>query len=106
MHQRLGHLGYDTVELMADSMVLGIHLTYRDRPNCLNCVEGKQSKNNQSKRDRGKNAPIDKLGGVIGSDIKGPMTQLDRRGNRYLINFIDYLTNNVRVFVAMNTRLR
>lgn len=30
------------------------------------------------------------------------MTPNDRRGNRYLINFVDYSTNYVRVFVAKN----
>uniref|UniRef100_A0AAV1TX70 Integrase catalytic domain-containing protein n=1 Tax=Peronospora matthiolae TaxID=2874970 RepID=A0AAV1TX70_9STRA len=102
LHQMLNHLGYDTVERMADSKGLGIHRTDRARPNCLTCAEGNQSKLNQSKKDAGKNAPIDKLGGVIGSDIKGPMTPLDRRGNRYLINFVDYSTNYVRVFLAKN----
>uniref|UniRef100_A0AAV1VI71 GAG-pre-integrase domain-containing protein n=1 Tax=Peronospora matthiolae TaxID=2874970 RepID=A0AAV1VI71_9STRA len=100
LHQRLGHLSYDTIVRMADSAGSGIRLTDRTRPNCLTCAQGKQSKNNQPKKDTGRNAPIDKLGGVIGSDIKGPMTPKDRRGNRYLINFVDYSTNCVRVFVA------
>ena len=80
----------------------GLHLPNRARPNCLTCAESKQSKNNQSKKDRGKNASIDKLGGVIVSDIKGPMTPIDRRGNRYLINFVDYSKNYVCVFVDKN----
>ena len=74
----------------------------RSRPTCLPCAQGKRCKNNQSKKDTGRNAPIHKLGGVIGSDIKGPMTPKDRRGNRYMINFNDYSTNYVRVFVAKN----
>ncbi|POM61282.1 Rve domain containing hypothetical protein [Phytophthora palmivora] len=65
-------------------------------------TSGKQSKNHQSKKDTGAHAPINKIRGVIGSDIKGPMTSLDRRGNRYMINFVDYSTNYVRVFVAKN----
>nr|CCA19526.1 AlNc14C73G4952 [Albugo laibachii Nc14] len=99
LHQRLRHLAYDTVERMAGS---DIRLTDRSRPNCLTCAQGKQSKKNQSKKDTGKNAPNDKLGGVIGSDIKGPVTPRDRHGNRYLINFVDYSTNYVRLFVAKN----
>ncbi|POM67312.1 Rve domain containing hypothetical protein, partial [Phytophthora palmivora] len=102
LHQRLGHLAYDTVERMADTVGSGIRLTDRTRPNCLTCAQGKQSKNHQSKKDTGAHAPINKIGGVIGSDIKGPMTPLDRRGNRYMINFVDYSTNYVRVFVAKN----
>ncbi|KAG3061839.1 hypothetical protein PC121_g12821 [Phytophthora cactorum] len=102
LHQRLGHLAYDTIERMADAAGSGIRLTDRARPNCLTCAQGKQSKNNQSKKDTGAHAPIDKIGGVIGSAIKGPMTPWDRRGNRCLINFVDYSTNYVRVFVAKN----
>uniref|UniRef100_M4BS13 Uncharacterized protein n=1 Tax=Hyaloperonospora arabidopsidis (strain Emoy2) TaxID=559515 RepID=M4BS13_HYAAE len=52
LHQRLSYLGYDTVEGMADSMGSGVHLTDRARQNCLTCAEGKQSKNNQSRRIR------------------------------------------------------
>lgn len=102
LHKRLGHIAYDTAERMADTAGSGILLTDRTRPNCLTCAQGKQSVNNQPKKDTGSNAPIDKIGGVIGSDIKGPMTPNDRRGNRYLINFVDYSTNYVRVFLAKN----
>ncbi|KAG3201068.1 hypothetical protein PC128_g4142 [Phytophthora cactorum] len=100
LHKRLGHISYDTVERMADAAGSGIRLTSRARLNCLTCAQGK---NNQSKKDTGANTPIDKIGGVIGSDIKGPMTPKDRRGNRNLINFVDFSTNYVRVFLAKNT---
>ncbi|OWZ15171.1 hypothetical protein PHMEG_00011234 [Phytophthora megakarya] len=99
LHRRFGHLAYDTVKKMTDAAGSGIRLTDRMRPNCLTCAQGKQSKNNQPKKDTGTHAPIDKIGGVIGSNIKGPMTPLDRRGDRYLINFVDYSTNYVPVFV-------
>nr|CCA26316.1 conserved hypothetical protein [Albugo laibachii Nc14] len=102
LHQRVGLLAYDIVERMADAKGSGIRLTDRTRPNCLVCAKGKQSKNNQSKKDTGQNAPIDKIGGVIGSDIKGPMTPQDRRVNQYMVNFADYTTNYVRIFAAKN----
>nr|CCA27152.1 AlNc14C466G11808 [Albugo laibachii Nc14] len=102
LHQRLGHLAYDTIERMADLSVSDIRLTDRARPNYLTCAQDKQSKNNQSKKDTRKNAPIDKLSGVIGRDINGPMNPKDRRGNRYLVNFVDYSTNYVRAFVSKN----
>ncbi|KAE9281459.1 hypothetical protein PR003_g27672, partial [Phytophthora rubi] len=82
LHERLGHLMFDTVERMADASGSGIELTDRARINCLTCAKGKQSKNAQSKQDSGKNAPIDRIGGVICSDLKGPMTPTDRNGNR------------------------
>ncbi|OWZ11068.1 hypothetical protein PHMEG_00015967 [Phytophthora megakarya] len=82
LHKRLRHLGCDTVERMTDEAGSGIKMTIRERLNCLSCAQGKQSKVNQSKKDTGANAPIDTIGGAIGSDIKGPMTTRDRRGNR------------------------
>ncbi|KAG2783985.1 hypothetical protein PC116_g10291 [Phytophthora cactorum] len=98
LHERLGRIAYDTVERMADTIGSGIRLTDRARPNCLTCARVKQSKNHQSKKDSGANAPVNKIGDVIGSDIKGPMTLNDRLGNRYLID----PTNYVRVFLAKN----
>ena len=45
-------------------------------------------------------SPIDRIGGVICSDLKGPLKSKDRLGNRYLINFIDHKINYCRVFLA------
>ncbi|GMF52340.1 unnamed protein product [Phytophthora fragariaefolia] len=63
---------------------------------------GKQHKVNQSKKDTGQNAPVDKIGGVICSDIKGLMTPRDRHGKRCMINFVDHSSNYVRAFLAKN----
>lgn len=60
----------------------------RSRAPCLVCEQGKQTT-----KDSGEHAPIDKVGGVICSDLKGPMTPFDRLGNRYLVNFVDHRTN-------------
>ena len=54
----------------------------------------------QSKKDTGANSPIDVIGGVICSDLKGPMTPRDRWGNRYLVNFVDHKYNYCRTFLA------
>ncbi|KAG6617822.1 Integrase catalytic core protein [Phytophthora cinnamomi] len=102
LHNRLGHLAFDTLERMADAPGSGVKLTSRVRLNCLTCAQGKQHKVNQSKKDTGQNAPVDKIGGVICSDIKGPMTPRDRHGNRYMINFVDHSSNYVRAFLAKN----
>uniref|UniRef100_A0AAV1U680 Polyprotein n=1 Tax=Peronospora matthiolae TaxID=2874970 RepID=A0AAV1U680_9STRA len=99
-HQRLGHLAYDTVERMASDPESGITLTDRARPTCISCAQGKQTKNAQSRKDTGANSPIDRIGGVICSDLKGPMTPKDRLGNRYLVNFVDHKSNYCRVFLA------
>jgi hypothetical protein len=71
-HKRFGHQSYDPIEALAAKPGSGIKLTDRDRPNCMTCAEGKQTKSRQSKKDSGHNAPIDRIGGVICSDLKDP----------------------------------
>ena len=99
-HLRLGHASYDVIMKIAEDPASGIKLTDTLRKNCLICNQGKQTKNAQSKQDSGENAPITRVGGVICSDLKGPITPRDRQGNRYVVNFIDYKSNYVRCFVA------
>ncbi|POM69503.1 LOW QUALITY PROTEIN: Hypothetical protein PHPALM_14204 [Phytophthora palmivora] len=97
-HKRLGHLNYDSVERPARDLSSGIVLTDHKRANCLTCAEDKQSKGRHSLKDSGANSPIDLVGGVIFSGLKGPMTpRKDRLGNRYMINFVDHKSNYVRV---------
>ena len=99
-HLRLGHVHYDAILKVAEDPQSGIKLTDEVRQNCMICSEGKQTRNPQSKKDSGENAPINRIGGVICSDLKGPITPKDRQGNRYVVNFIDYKSNYVRCFVA------
>jgi hypothetical protein len=99
-HRRLGHLHFDSVIRLAKDPSSGIKINDFTRQICVTCAQGKQSKNLQSKKDTGANSPIDRIGGVIGSDLKGPLTPPDRNGNRYIINFIDYKSNYTRVFLA------
>ncbi|GMF44886.1 unnamed protein product [Phytophthora fragariaefolia] len=96
----LSHLNYDTVELLAKDPSSGIYLTDHKRVNCLTCAEGKQTKSRRSKKDTGTHSPIDRVGGVICSDLKGPMTPKARLGNRYMVNFVDFKSNYCRVFLA------
>jgi hypothetical protein len=96
---RLGHLSYDAIEALAAKPGSGIKLTDRLRPNCVSCAEGTQTKNRQSKMDSGENSPIDRVGGLICSDLKRPITPVDRE-NRYLVNFIDHKMNYCRIFLA------
>lgn len=99
-HQRLGHLNYDAVERLARDPSSGIMLTDHRRVNCLTCAQGKQTKNRKSRKDTGASSPIDRVGGVICSDLKGPMTPRDRLNNRYMVNFVDHYSNDCRVFLA------
>ncbi len=61
-HTRFGHQSYDAIEALAAKPGSGIKLTNRERPNCMTCAEGKQTKNKQSKKDSGENSPIDRIG--------------------------------------------
>ncbi|DAZ96840.1 TPA: hypothetical protein N0F65_008271 [Lagenidium giganteum] len=99
-HVRLGHLRYDAVEKLARDPGSGIKLMDHLRPLCVACAEGKQGKTKKSKKDSGQNAPIDRVGGVICSDLKGPMTPRDRLGNRYMVNYVDHKSNYCQVFLA------
>jgi hypothetical protein len=97
-HKRLGHLNYDKVIKMAKKPESGIKLLVQERKYCVTCAEGKQTKNSLQKRDTGANSPIDQPGGVICSDIKGPMSPPDRFDNRYMMVFVDHHSNYTRVF--------
>jgi hypothetical protein len=81
-HVRLGHQSYAAIEELASKPESGIKLMDRERPHCITCAEGKQSRNNQSKKDSENSAPISRIRGVICSDLKGPITPADRSGNR------------------------
>ena len=85
---------------MARDPASGIRLTSNKRMACVSCLDGKQTRNAQSQKDSGANSPIDRIGGVICSDLKDPMTPQDRLGNRYMVNFIDLKSIYCRVFLA------
>jgi hypothetical protein len=101
-HQRLGHLSFERILKMADDPRSGLKITDKTERTCVACAEGKQTKNRQSKKDSGENAPTDRPGGVICGDIKGPMTPVDRSGNRYFVCFVDFMSNYTRVFLGKN----
>ncbi len=77
-HTRCGPQSYDAIEALAAKPGSGILLTDHLRSNCITCAKGKQTKNSQSKKDSGGHSPIDRVGGVICSDLKGPITPVDR----------------------------
>ncbi|POM57760.1 Mitochondrial Carrier (MC) Family, partial [Phytophthora palmivora] len=77
-----------------------IEITSHKWVNCRVCAEGKQTRAQQPTKDTGEHAPVDRVGAVICGDLKGPVTPRDRRGNRYLVNFVDHKSNYCRVFLA------
>jgi hypothetical protein len=99
-HHMLGHLAFDKILKLSKDPRYGLEITDDKVRTCVACAQGKQTKNQQSKKDSGKSAPNDRIGGLTSADCKGPMTPADRNGNRYFSLFIDYLTNVMRVFLA------
>ncbi|KAE9048491.1 hypothetical protein PR002_g427 [Phytophthora rubi] len=97
---RFGHLAYDTIERIAKDPASGIAITSHERSRCTTCAEGKQTHADQPKKDTGVHAPVDRVDGIICSDLKDPITPRDRRGNRYLVKFVDYKTNYCRIVLA------
>ena len=79
LRPRFGHLNYADVERMATDPSIGIELTDRVGENGLTCAEGKQAKTAQPRKNSGGNTPIDVFDGVICSDLKGPITPIDRK---------------------------
>ena len=85
---------------MARDPASGIVITDRKRLTCISCAQGKKTKNVQSKKETGANSPIDRVGGVICSDLKGSMTPKDRLHNLYFVNFVDHKSNYCHVFLV------
>jgi hypothetical protein len=63
-------------------------------------AKGKQNKNRPSNKDTSRKSLVDRVSGVICSDLKGPITPVDGENNRYQVNFIDHHTNYCRIFLA------
>ncbi|GMF37862.1 unnamed protein product [Phytophthora fragariaefolia] len=87
-HRRFGHLNYDGIERLARDPANGIELTDHTRQNCFSCAEGMQGKSAQPQQNSGRNAPIGVVGGVIYSDLKGPITPMDRNMNMYIVHLL------------------
>ncbi|RAW39494.1 hypothetical protein PC110_g4291 [Phytophthora cactorum] len=62
--------------------------------------EGQPTKHAQPNKESGKNSPIGRNGGVVCSDLKGLMVPVERKGNQYMVKFVDHLINYGRVSVA------
>ena len=100
LHRRLGHVAYPTLLKMAKDKSYGIELTDTTQPTCFTCAKGKQTRTKQSKQSTNSSVAEDRIGGVIASDVKGPLTPRDRYQNRYIIVFIDYKSNFMAAFTA------
>nr|CCA27444.1 hypothetical protein PITG_16835 [Albugo laibachii Nc14] len=76
-HRGFLHLNYDAIIRMAQDPASGIILTHQIMEAC---AQGKQTENVQVRKDTGENSPIDVIGGVVCSDLKGPINLKDRPG--------------------------
>lgn len=67
-HKQFGQLHYDAIERIANLPESGIDIYDR---RCLSALLALT----------GMNSPTEQIGGVICSDLEGPITPLDRSGN-------------------------
>jgi hypothetical protein len=74
-HHMLGHLEFEKILKLAKDPRYGLEITDDKVRTCVACAQGKQTKNQQSKKDSGKSTPNDRIGGLTSVDCKGPMTQ-------------------------------
>uniref|UniRef100_A0AAV1UV61 Uncharacterized protein n=1 Tax=Peronospora matthiolae TaxID=2874970 RepID=A0AAV1UV61_9STRA len=98
--QRLGHLAFDTIRSIARNPASGILLNSNKCIAYVSRLEGKQTRCAHLQRDRSVNSPIDRVSGVIRSELKGPMTPHNRLSNRYLVKFIAQKLNYCRASLA------
>ena len=70
----LGILIFVTIERMAQIPASGILMTSNKHMACVSGIKGKQTCNKLPQQNSDTNAPIDRVGGVIYLDLKGPMT--------------------------------
>jgi hypothetical protein len=76
-HACLGHQSYTSIQELASKPESGIKLTDHEKPHCITCAEGKQTCNSQSNQGSGKYAPSNRIGVVVCSDLKSPITPND-----------------------------
>ena len=99
-HWRLSHLCYDTIVKVARDPISGIRLTDTKQVNWLACAQDKQTKIRKSSKDGKTHSLIDVIGGVIISDLEGPLSHRDCLGNSYVFNIVDSRSNTCWGFLA------
>ena len=68
-NQRLVHISFNKIERMARDPATDIRQTSKKRMACVSCFKSKRMRNAQSQQDSGANSSIDRIGGVICSDL-------------------------------------
>ncbi|GMF57079.1 unnamed protein product [Phytophthora fragariaefolia] len=99
LHQRFGHLGFNTVERIARDPLSGIAITDHTRRVCVTCAEGKQTKRKQSKKTAGARANRHR-GMRHLQPLKRASDSARSQRKRYLVNFVDHRSNYCRVFAS------
>ena len=98
-HQRLSHVGKDTIRLMVKrQLVDGIKLLddVGHSKQCTSCVEGKMVKGIFPLSDIKTFAPLE----LVHSDIMGPMRTSTRMGANYVITIVDDFSRYSWVFLV------
>ena len=102
-HKRLGHLNYQSLyHLTTKQLVAGIPALSLTKHVCPSCMIGKLPKDRKPKhRTTRTSRPLQ----LIHSDICGPMPVTSRKGNKYILTFIDDFTRKTWIyFLSENPR--
>jgi hypothetical protein len=94
-HQRLGHLNGKAIQMLADKgMATGIKITGDEGGQCVSCIVGKHKVS--TSKQAGTRAT--KVGGLVHSDLCGPLQVPSVSGCRYFMTITDDYSRYISVF--------
>ena len=85
-HQALGHSGKTTLTRLSNLYdKKDFDISHHDLDWCAWCAKGKQIRKNIAKIDTAHGANTNELGTVLSFDIKGPLSQLGPKDEKYIL---------------------
>ncbi|GAA0163301.1 hypothetical protein LIER_19200 [Lithospermum erythrorhizon] len=99
-HQRFGHLSYKGLRTLQNKkMVRGLPEFEAEEITCVDCLNGRQTRNAIPKQANWRASIILEL---IHSDICGPISPTSNSGKRYFLSFIDDFSRKAWIYLLMN----
>ncbi|GAA0145520.1 hypothetical protein LIER_42865 [Lithospermum erythrorhizon] len=99
-HERYGHLSYKGLNTLQDkTMVIGLPKFKAEAFTCVDCLNGRQTRNAIPKQATWRANNILEL---IHSDLCGPISPTSNSGKRYVMSFIDDFSRKAWVYLLAN----
>ena len=95
--QILGHCNMNDV-FKLESVVEGMKITTKGKPECDTCVQGKMSQYQNRRPDRRATAPFQ----LVDSGLAGPITPELKEGHKYAMVFVDDYSSALGVWFLKN----